>query len=153
MQKWFAIALLCACACGDKPGNGESGGDADTDTDADSDTDTDTDTGDCTYTNGPYPTTWAGVQEFFGDYCYRCHLTPSTYPGGAEPIDLVGDITADLQDPSYNPYIVEGHPEQSHLWLAVSGEDINLMPFDATEPLPYCERKVIEQWILAGAPQ
>ena len=79
-------------------------------------------------------------------YCYRCHGVRFEVPGYNV---LDRDILVAKRGEDDPPYVVPGKPEESYLWERV-GVDKDMPP---SGPKPSDEeRKLIERWILAGAP-
>ena len=79
-------------------------------------------------------------------YCYRCHGVRFEVPGYNV---LDRDILVARRGEDDPPYVVPGKPEESYLWERV-GVDKDMPP---SGPKPSDEeRKLIERWIVAGAP-
>ncbi len=132
--------LFLALAC--------SGSDT-TETDATDATDAPTDatdatdaapTGDTAPPLPVYEPTWAGMERFFAEQCDACH--PSQ-----QGLDLHTGIPEDIA--TYQYYVKPGEPDQSRLWLSISGPYAT-MPYQA----PLLPAEVIEPvrvWIENGA--
>ncbi|MEQ1501023.1 MAG: hypothetical protein ABMB14_02280 [Myxococcota bacterium] len=109
------------------------------DTDA-TDTDTDTDTGEPV----TYEPTWAGMEALFVDHCDRCHPAQ-------QGIDLHTAIPADVATTTgARLYLVPGDPDNSLIWLEVSGQYTTQMPYDGLLPIETVDPMRV--WIEAGAP-
>jgi hypothetical protein len=81
-----------------------------------------------------YDPTWDGMQAFFGDHCDSCH--PAT--NGIELRDTL------------DTYVVPGDPENSRLWISVTGQSLStMMPPSGRLPQETIEH--VEAWIQAGA--
>lgn len=95
-----------------------------------------------------YTCDWAGVREFFDDYCHACH-------SGANPsggFDLVATIEAELGGAEEPFYVVPGDPDASRLWQSLAGiGSATLMPYGYTIPLELAQTGHVECWIREGA--
>lgn len=93
-----------------------------------------------------YEPTWAGMQLLIADNCARCH--PSV-----NGIDLVAELpnqtTATIT--GYLPWVTPGQPDQSWMWLLVSGQ-VPTIPMPADGWLPLETVDPIRVWIEDGAP-
>jgi hypothetical protein len=87
------------------------------------------------------------VRPLLLERCASCH-------GGQEPEgDLRLDQATGLAIGSRSgPVIVPGKPQESLLWLAVSGESPDLqMPPPPHKPLTHSQKRSIQQWLATGA--
>jgi hypothetical protein len=157
MARWTAVLALLGLGCGDKDEAGggdtsdtdtdtdaDSDTDTDTDADTDADTDTDTDTDPPTAIFGPYPATWAGVDQMFSDHCDSCHPA-------LQGVNLHEAIYDDVLNGGLY-YVIPGDAAASWLYQVLIWDDPLKMPMYASQPLPASEIDHVRVWIDAGAP-
>src|SRR5271166_5368875 len=92
------------------------------------------------------------AQAFLKRYCFDCHGGPNDrgtrFTNAVDPKVLV----AKPANPKKKPFVVPGDPQGSLVWLQ-AGKAPYRMPADDAELQPGDdERKVLEEWIKAGAP-
>lgn len=91
------------------------------------------------------------VRPILSAHCYDCH-GPDSLEGG---LRLSQRAMALAGGDSGRSAIVPGKPEESRLWLAISGQGVPKLvmpPADAGEPLTAAELETVRNWIAAGAP-
>lgn len=93
-----------------------------------------------------YEPTWTGMERLFADHCDRCHPAQNGIDLHAEAIDHTTTPT-----PGYLPWITPGEPDESWMWLMVSGQaGLSRMPSDGLLPLETVDPMRV--WIENGAP-
>lgn len=93
-----------------------------------------------------YEPTWAGMERLFVDHCDRCHPAQNG-------VDLHTDLANHTTTPvtTYLPWVTPGDPDQSWMWVLVSGQaGIQMMPDDGLLPLETVDPMRV--WIEDGAP-
>ncbi len=89
----------------------------------------------------------ADVQPIFTERCIKCH-SGDTPPRGLRLDNYDNIITGG----SYRPVIIPENPDESELIKRIKGLSIPRMPFDGPPFLSDEKITLIEEWIVAGAP-
>jgi hypothetical protein len=88
------------------------------------------------------------IAPIFRGYCESCHQ-----PGGqgfaASGLDL-RDYDGLMKGTKFGPMVVPGKPDQSNLFVLISGRAKLQMPY-GHKPLPSCLQDTIYSWIFEGA--
>jgi hypothetical protein len=92
------------------------------------------------------------AQTFLRQYCFECHGGPNDQ--GTRLTNVLDSkvLLAKPENPKKKPFIVPGNPKNSLIWIMAAKAPYRMPPEDAERQPSDDERKVLEQWIQAGAP-
>ena len=87
------------------------------------------------------------IQPIFNNHCNSSGCHNSEDKAGGFSLEIYGDFR------SYPFLIIAGSPNESHLYLAVSGQSISLMPPPYGNAFPLSDNQIngIKTWIEEGA--
>jgi hypothetical protein len=92
------------------------------------------------------------AQSFLKKYCYDCHGGPGDQGTRLTNVLDARVLLAKPPSAKKKPFVVPGDPTNSDVWLRAGKAPFRMPPDDAERQPSDDERKILEQWIQAGAP-
>ena len=92
------------------------------------------------------------AQAFLRKYCYDCHGGPNDQGTRLTNVLDPGVLLAKPENTKKRRFVLAGDPKNSDVWLRAGKAPYRMPPDDAERQPSDDERKVLEQWIQAGAP-
>jgi Planctomycete cytochrome C len=92
------------------------------------------------------------ARAFLRTYCYDCHGGPDDRRTRLTDVLDSRVLLAKPGNPKQKPFVVPGDAANSLLWIMAGKAPFRMPPDDAEKTPGDAERKVLEQWIQAGAP-
>jgi hypothetical protein len=92
------------------------------------------------------------AQAFLRKYCYDCHGGPNDQGTRLTNVLDPKVLLAKPKNDKQKPFVVARDPKNSDVWLRAGKAPYRMPPDDAERKPSDDERKILEQWILAGAP-
>jgi hypothetical protein len=93
------------------------------------------------------------AQSFLRKYCYDCHGGPNDQGTRLTNVLDAKVLLAKPANPKKLAFIVPGDPNSSDLWQRAGKAPFRMPPEEAERQPTEDERKILDQWIKAGAPQ
>ncbi len=92
------------------------------------------------------------AQAFLEKYCYECHGGPNDQGTRLTNVLDPKVLLAKPKNAKQKPFVVAGDPQNSDIWLRAGNAPYSMPKEDAERQPSDEERKILEQWIKAGAP-